>query len=250
MAQDDEQRRLLLAKYDEAQRECCERGCENVLASFEKACAKSFAVVNCPLLKLHRELASGTDVFETYYYLERLRIRWERPVGPNWAKLRPQAEVELLGTHQHLDQLHYAALSLDGTGLKGYGECTVTLREEMIAHRASCFEGNSALIYDSNRTFSGRVQSDWSERAKLCVAKVAGRLAANMSESDFGALVLSNGATKLQDEFVEIQIFGPMTALTIQSVGIDPATLKPHDKVLWEAVKEKLQTNEVLVFEN
>jgi hypothetical protein len=120
----------------------------------------------------------------------------------------------------------------------------------MIAHRASCFEGNSALIYDSNRTFSGRVQSDWSERAKLCVAKVAGRLAANMSESDFGALVLSNGATKLQDEFVEIQIFGPMTALTIQSVGIDPATLKPHDKVLWEAVKEKLQTNEVLVFEN
>jgi hypothetical protein len=153
LAEREDERRKLLDRYQEAQTDCQRRGCKNNLTEFERACDASLAAFNCSTLKLFRAIASGTDLFETYHDLERRRICLERPAEHDWRKLRPQAEIELLGSDQHMDKLHYAALSLDGGGLDSYGDCTVTLREEMISHRASCFEGNSALIYEKNPIF-------------------------------------------------------------------------------------------------
>ena len=124
LAEHEEERQKLTACYEKAKEDCRQRGHEKVLAEFERACDTSVAVFNCPTLKLFRQIASGTDLFETYHDLERLRIRSERPVGHDWQRLRPHAEIELLGDHQHLDKLHYAAVSLDGVGLDSYGDCT------------------------------------------------------------------------------------------------------------------------------
>jgi hypothetical protein len=200
-------------------------------------------------MKLFREIASGTDLFETYHDLERLRIRSERPAGHNWQKLRPQAEIELLGSDQHQDKLHYAALSLDGVGLDSYGDCTVTLCEEMICHRATCFEGNSALIYDEKHDFSGCLRCAWSERARLCAAKIASSLDGSMSSRDFPGMLLSKGGIQEDDEFVEVHVFGTMTAQTFQSVAVDFSEFSREQKALWKAVKEKLAKNGVAALE-
>jgi hypothetical protein len=197
-------------------------------------------VFNCPLLRLHRAIASGTDVIETYHDLERLRIRTERPKGHDWQKLRPQAEIELLGSAQHLDKLHYAVLTLDGIGAVSYGDCTVQLRDEMIRHRASCFEVNSGLIFAKRRSFSGCLRSLWDERSRLCVAKHARDLDKSTHPENFASVLLSQGTTKEQDEFIEVHVFGPMTAHTFQSVSIRQSGLSRIEKTLWKAVKEKL----------
>ena len=245
LAEHEEERQKLIDRYEEAKEDCRRLGREKTLAEFERVCDTSDAVFNCPTLKLFRQIASGTDLFETCHDLESLRIRSERPVGHDWQKLRPQAEIELLGSHQHLDKLHYAALSLDGVGLDSYGDCTVVLREEMISHRASCFDGNSALIYEEKHDFSGCLRSSWLERTKLCAARIAGKLDELLSSDGFPGMLLSKGATQDDDEFVEVHVFGTMTAQTFQSVAVDFSKLSREQKTLWKAVKEKLAKNGV-----
>lgn len=215
----------------------------HILQEFEQSCEKSHAVFNCPLSKLHREISSGTDVFETYYDLERLRLRSETPSTFNWAKLRPQAEIELLGNEKHINQLHYAALSLDGRGLDGYGECTVQFNEAMISHRATCFEGNSALLFAEKQDFNGFLRSSWQDRGRLCVAKIGGKLDNSMSAHDFPGILLKKGPSQTEDEFVEIHIFGTITAQTFQSVEIAISKNSNRHRTLWKAVKEKLDKN-------
>ncbi len=153
------------------------------------------------------------------------------------------------GSDLHLDKLHYAAISLDGVGLDSYGDCTVTLREKMISHRASCFEGNTALIYEKTHDFSDCLRSSWAKRTKLCAAKIAGKLDESMSSNDFPGILLSKGASQDDDEFVEVHVFGTMTAQTFQSVAIDSSKLPREQKTLSRAVKEKLAKNNVITLE-
>jgi hypothetical protein len=129
------------------------RGCESELNAFIDACKTTKAVFSCTLDKLTRFVATGTDVFETYYSLERLRVRSENSGKLDWQRLRPQAEIELLGSHSHIDQLFYSLLSIDGEGLGTYGECTSVLKEQMIAHRSSCFEENTAVFFGKTGPF-------------------------------------------------------------------------------------------------
>jgi hypothetical protein len=119
----------------------------------------------------------------------------------------------------------------------------------MIAHRAACFEGNSALIYQEKRDFSGCLRSTWTQRAELSVAKIAGKLNESLSSSDFPGLLLSKGVTQDDDDFVEVHVFGTMTAQTFQSVAIDRSKLSREQKTLWKAVKEKLAKNGVVALE-
>ena len=52
------------------------------------------------------------------------------------------------------EQIRFAALSLDGKGLSSYGECTLILRDHMIAHRASVLEGNLSCGCHANKSSS------------------------------------------------------------------------------------------------
>ena len=58
--------------------------------------------------------------------------------------------------HHHIEKLHYACLSVGWDALTHYGDCIVKLDEQMIGHRASCFEGNTAVIFFDRRVTSRR----------------------------------------------------------------------------------------------
>ena len=62
------------------------------------------------------------------------------------------------------------------------------------------------------------MRSNWLNRAQLCIAKLAGRLTPDAEPTAFPGLLIQTGATSSQDDFVEVQIFGPMTLYTFSKV--------------------------------
>ena len=209
---------------------------------FETACKGSSAVFRCELLRLHNEITSEGEIYRPYRDLERQRLRYERSTDRNWPALRIQAERELLGNDDHLGNVHYASVSINGEGITSYGDVTVTLSERMISHRASCIEGNSAELFAKHGNLAKILRSTWEDRSRLCVAKVATNVNTGTKTDDFPGLILKNKTKKSKDDFVEVIVFGSMTAATFEAVTTDKAVMarSNRDSVYWEAVKEKL----------
>jgi hypothetical protein len=166
-------------------------------------------VLGSTLNKLKPIILRDRDIFATFHELAELRfLRESAAGGPDWNVVRPNAETAMLGSPKLINQLHYAALSLDGRSLPHYGECTILLREEMIAHRSSLFQENSAVYYHNHGyKFPLGWRCTWTERGKLCVVKVVGRIDAATKPSEFPELLLNPGSSGIDDEFVEVQIF-------------------------------------------
>jgi hypothetical protein len=234
-------------RYEAAIRDGERRGCSDNVSKFRDACGESIAVFACTLQKLHRETTTGTQLFETFHDLERLRLRASSSQKFDWSKLRPQAEIELFGCHEHLDKIHYACLSLDGNGLSSYGDCVVCLSDGMVAHRASCFEGNTAVIYAQQRSFSNSMRSTWGNRHIMCMAAMANDVQVGTCEVEFPEILLKVGSEPQYDRFIEVHVFGPMTAKTFSSIRIDATKHHARDTALRDAVIETLTGVDVQV---
>jgi len=221
LANEATERKKLSDRYSAARAKCDQDGRRAIADEFDAACKNTRAVFALRVQKLYREISTGSDLFETYYDLERLKNRVDAGPGLDWARLRPQAEIELLGDHVNIDQIHYACLSLEGHFLDHYGDCVVTLSEKMTAHRISCFEGNTAVQYHQKRDFSGLIRSDWYNRHEICFAMFAGLLELGSTPADFPAILVQSGRTSAEDQFVEVHLFGPMTLRTFESVRFD-----------------------------
>lgn len=250
------ERDKLETRFDSQKKKCEAGGRDDEFARFEKATANSHALFACPLLRLHREIASGTDIFETYYQLEELRLRSSKPSSLDWEALRPQTEIQLLGSKTHIKQLHYACLSLDWESLSNYGDCVVKLENEMIGHRASCFEGNSAVIYAVEGKFDHYLRSDWDGRGRICSAVLAEKLSKGTRDDEFAKLLVVSAADSVDDQFIEVHVFGTITAKSIAEVRFflskakdKSAKAKSRDAVYREAITEKLTAVSVTVSE-
>lgn len=186
-----------------------------MVEEFEAAVRDSKAVIARPMRELDRLSASDQELFPTYYGLLQAEVRL--PHGNKWDGLRGIADEALFpGYKQHI---RFASLSLDGAGLTRYGECSFVLRETMIGHRASVYEENSAESLKRHRYESplGH-RATWSNRAKLCVAKMAGDIESSSRRDQFPSLLLQTGATPEEDRFVEVHIWGPMTMRTVERI--------------------------------
>lgn len=160
-----------------------------------------------------RIVTSDRQLFSTYY--KGLETGLEAPDHDSWDGWRRLADETLFPAYR--DQIRFAALSLDGVGALSYGEFSLTLRDEMIAHRASLFERNSAqLLAELNYTLPPGYRAVWEDRAKLGIAKLAARVNPGTTEADFSQLVLRQGKTSGEEDFVEVHVWGP---LSIRSVG-------------------------------
>lgn len=229
MARQPAEQKALQERVDNARVAAIARGARDQLDAFERQLSVSQAVMGSTLAKLKPIVNQERDVFATFHELAELRFYRETPsTSPNWNTVRPIAEIALLGGPKQINQLHYAALSLDANSLPWYGECTVILKEEMIAHRASLFQENSAVYVDRNAPeLPVGSRSIWDERGKLCTAKLAHRIMPSTKVDEFSELLLKQGPTGVDDEFVEVQIFGPMTFRTFERLKIAKAGAKP-----------------------
>lgn len=107
-------------------------------------------------------------------------------------------------------------------------------------------ENNSVLFMERHRVNVKRnpdvprgFKATWGDREKLCVAKLARSIDSTTNPDQYSGLLLKQGASSEQNEFVEVHIFGPMTVLTIGSVKVTEPTIRGRATVV-RAVKSKL----------
>jgi len=127
------------------------------------------------------------------------------------------------------------------------------LREDMIAHRASVFEENSVMFMQHQDIKMGDAynlprgyKASWADRSKLCVAKLAKVIDATTSAGEYSEILLREGATGADDDFVEVHVWGPMTRRTLERVTITGRP-KRWQRHIIKAIKEKLKAVSVPV---
>lgn len=154
---------------------------------------------------------------------------------------------------QYKQEIRFGALSLDGVGLPNYGPCSIVLKEKMISHRSSVFEENSILFVERRKIKISRktnlpngYRAAWSNRAKLCIAKLAGKIDSTTGPDKYSQILLRAGATSEDDEFVEVHIWGPMTVLTMERVIVTVPQASKRATII-RAIKSKLAKHNVQV---
>ncbi len=211
------------------------RGSGPVVRAFEAATATSWAVIARPLHDVV-SLAEDGRLLPTYY--QKLDGAALLPSQDGWHERRGLADQRLYGDGKK--HVHFAALSLEAVGLWSYGECSLVLRESMIGHRTSVFEGNSTLFLEQTayRLAAGH-RAPWSERQKLCVAKHAGDLTPDSNRDDFQSVLLQQGRTTGDGGFVEVHVWGSLSAFSFERALVRRG--KPLRTVTSEkALREKL----------
>ena len=207
------ERTALERRYLEAVQEADIRGCRAMVDTFEAAAKDSRAVINRPLADVERLASSDQQIYATYY--ERLDAGVQTPYGNAWDRWRRIADATLFPLYEK--RIRFAALSLDGVGVLNYGDCSLVLRDELVADRTTVFEENSAVFMrDRGPGLALGRRATWDQRARLCVAKLASAIHAGTAPSDFPGLLLRQGAISEDDRFVEVHIWGSLTARTCE----------------------------------
>lgn len=245
-----DERAALQVRYEAAKADAVSRGVEVAVQDFETVVAGSKAVLARSVEEVQRLANSDRQLYATYYQL--IEAGLKLPDDDEWNVARELTDTVLFPNYK--EQIRFAALSLDGVGLSTFGACSIEFREEMIAHRASVFDENSVLFMEHHDVKISRkpgipkgYRAIWTERDKLCTAKLAARIDSTTTPIQYSSLLLTQGASPDANEFVEVHIFGPMTVLTMAKVRI--TVTKPRSKATIRALKSNLAKHGVPVEE-
>lgn len=236
-------------RYRLAESDARRRGAGAALHDFERAINGTVAILARSSNELLR-LATGDDeIYATFYQLIGAGVKSH--TMDEWSLLRAIADEALFSGYKQ--NIRFAALSLDNLGLSNYGECSVLLRDDMIAHRASVFEENSTMFMEHHKIRMSAAyklplgyRAKWDDRGKLCVAKLSKKIDASTLIGAYSELLLRQGATTADDDFVEVHICGPMTARTFEQVTITQGS-KSAKRVIAKALKEKFDKAHISV---
>ena len=99
---------------------------------------------------------------------------------------------------------------------------------------------HNVQVFDADALPQG-FRARWEDRQKLCVAKLAGKLTSGTTPAEFSRILLGQGATPEQDEFVEVHIWGPLTRRTFDCVVVKKGKKRAAARVMLKALEEKLR---------
>ncbi|HYO15842.1 MAG TPA: hypothetical protein VE685_21795 [Thermoanaerobaculia bacterium] len=222
--------------YRVAFRDAESRGCAPLVLGFEAAVKGSVAVLSRSLLALDHFASSGRPLYTAYD--QRLHGGAQAPPGESWDRWRRLANAELSPLSE--PRIRLAVLSLDGIGVRNYGNCFLVLRETVIASEASVFEEDSPGIpRDRRREPAACRRATWRERARLCVAHREPSIGAGTTPADFPGLLLRQGASPEEDRFVEVSVWGPLTIRSCERAVLETSGRKPR-KAIQEALRRRL----------
>jgi len=247
-ADDGEERGELLIRYNTAKADALRRGTDKVLADFDQAVAASVAVIARSESEVLRLATTTKQLYATYY--EQLESNIRLPDGNEWDVVREVTDTVLFPKFKR--EMRFGALSIDGIGVVNYGSCSMALRSEMISHRASVFEENSVLfmkhkkIKVSDPVLPKGFRAIWSDRAMLCIAKLAAVIDSTLLPDQYSKLLLTQGGSSADDNFVEVHIWGPISVKTMEKVTVTASSSGPRATIL-KAVTSKLSKHDVTV---
>ena len=218
------ERQGLQRRYEAARAEAAGRGVDGEVMAFEAVLASSVMVNARPLGDIERLASSDRQGVATYE--RQLEAGLRLPDREPWNRLRRLAGDALFT--DYADKVHFASVSLDGTGVENYGEAWLQLRSHCVDHRASAFTSNSATFMQAisyNQSAAIGHRSTWDERHKVAIAKLAASITTGATSADLSGLLTRQRATSVDDEFVEVQIYGSMTVCTIERVLLSKSAL-------------------------
>jgi hypothetical protein len=237
------ERETLAVRYEAAMEDAAARGCEKIVRHFESAITSSKVIITSSVNEVARLAISESELYAHYI---------SGVIGENFNPGDKTTSVDDLLFPGYKDQIRYATLSLSGIGLVNYGDLSLVLRDDLIAHRTSFFEENSVLFLENHKTIlmaNGSLppgyRASWKDRGKLCVAKLARRITVSTQTSDFQNLLLQNGKIPSEDDFIEAHIWGSLTIRAVERVIISPRLKRRSRSLILKAFREKLKQVDV-----
>lgn len=237
----------LQARYDDVISDADARGVRAQVEEFEEATRASRAVFNRYPDELYTLAKDEKNFHATFYHRRPVKL----PDGDDWDLKRRVAD-DMFFTN-YAEDVGFAALTLDSTGVLNYGNCSIILKDSMISHRASVFVENTVSHIVNERIVAGDplakgLRAIWDERARLCVVKLGGKITSATLPAGYAGLVIHQGASGAEDDFIEVHIFGEITVKTFEEVTLpEMGRLSRRERDKLKGIREKLLKHGVKV---
>ena len=231
----------LEARHVNARANAAARACETLFDELEMACAHARVAINRDWNETFRLATSDQEIYSTYYLEAAAQRRGD--LSSDSAVRRAAAEATMFpGYYQ---SLRWGMLTLTGTGPWNWGPCSWLLKNEMIAHRTSFTEGNNVVMLSDKGLHYGDeppkgFRASWRRRGVLAATKLSDSLDPVMTATDLPGMLFVPGKSTWDDQFVEAQVFGPLTRQTWERVSVVAPT-NPTDRALLTALTEKMK---------
>ena len=179
------------------------------------------AVVARSVDEVLRLAKSDNELYATFYQQTESGSRL--PDDNEWDILRACADDALFPGYKK--EIRFGSLSVDGLGISRYGDCYLVLANDMIEHRTTVFEENSAVFMKTQGVSFANVNSlprgyrcEWNRRAELGSAKLVPALKAGMTQMEIASLISREGTSPDEDQFIEVHVFGPFTRRSLTTL--------------------------------
>lgn len=238
-----EELKALEKRYKEKVESTAQKGFDDKRIEFENAIKKSVAVINVKLNDLHSLLFEKKTLYSTYH----LQIEGEtrEPAPIEFEKERLGVEGTLFGSYGK--NIRYAALSLDGSGLKSYGPFTIIFPDTAIKKRATLLEENSFHFVKNHEILAGGkiprgYRAVWKDRHKLAVAKLLEKITVT-KEENYATIVMDSAGDRKTDEFIEVHIYGKLNHASFLAVRGSSKSKNIAEEDILERIKDFLKKN-------
>ena len=249
-AEEPAEREELLRRHADAADVARANTVEAELAVLEAATDDAPLVINRSVHEILRLADGDGNLYATYYQQVDAGLR--TPDDSYWDRMRWYADQALFPGYQK--DIRFGVLSPAGVGLSYYGAWAMVLKRDMVEHRSSVFERNTASwvadqhidrIGDLRDLPLGR-RGTWGDRSRLATVKLVRKLMPAMAPEDISALLVQDPATP-DAEFIEVHVWGPITRRAIESVTLAHPGVSRIDRALNDAAAEKLRSAGVKV---
>jgi hypothetical protein len=89
-------------------------------------------------------------------------------------------------------------------------------------------------------------RATWQHRSKLGVAKLSAKIDARTPSNKYSGILLHQGATAASDDFIEVHIWGSITARAFREVVLTGGS-KQYQRVIVTALREKFDNASISV---
>lgn len=240
-AERDEERNALEGRYSGAIESAKINGTDEAINKFDVSMRDTCAVINVDIDFLYQFIKNDKEVYSSY----QLKVEGQTRTAAEERNDRHRRAIEAMLFGKYAKEIRYAALSVDGTGLKAYGPYAMKLLEITISNRATLLEDNSYHFIPKHNIQPGDsippgCRATWAERHKLAVAKLARQISSSTSEADHSKILLRSKGDKAAEEYIEVHIYGGFNNKAIESVKGKSQAKKKHELAMLSMVKDYL----------
>ncbi|MCP4583479.1 MAG: hypothetical protein GY839_17865 [candidate division Zixibacteria bacterium] len=227
-------------RYTDALLDGEKRGCKDNILQFQEEIKKSKAVLCRSLSKIQEFVSSDNELYATFYQL--VSAGAKIPEKNKYDPIRPIVDG-MLFPYYH-EQIRFAALTLNNSGAKGFGNCSIILKDDTINRRTTVFEENSIHFAQKKRLVATEpvpagYRATWEHRDLLAAAKQADKIDNNTKACDFPGILLNSIGSK-SDDFIEVHIYGSISRQGVESLIVKKPK-KKADRVILKSIKNKLK---------